>query len=408
VTYLETDAELAVNSVFGVHGFNELRESFVAMLAEQAPTWLTDGRPSVIRTLWDRIDVVAGMELAAIIETVSAAWAGIGDDVSGEIMVDKFRELLTKRDPDQFQDLLTELQVLAGTQSTAGVTELEPWNRPRSTANATKSPDLAWHIGSDVMDVEVTVFRWQPINDTERQADNAGKYIFRQLIKHNVLRRVHLEVDLNARAMALAQDKSVIAQLVAQPEGKVDRNGCTLTWSSNSTHIYPMGNFFLELEFAPELESLGSSSFNRSVRMPPGCLEKMQERFIERLDNKKRQLDRGRPSMLVVADGSRFLDQVLFNDVMNRRVWNNPKFSWLTIAGLLVPRTNQLQGMPNNMLLGAINPSPRYPAPEPFANAFAGAEPPPPVILAPGVDPTAASVVQGIFRLRETPEAKSA
>jgi hypothetical protein len=362
------DPTLVSGTIFSAADVVHASEVWSELRTRYAPGWR-----STSETVLGRMLTTAAQP--AVCEAIALAWslnvvAGALTEKSVPIFEKKVTGLFSERSEAQFDERRTELAVAEVLAVRVSPLAFEPYV-PESAGDPPPSADYAISLPEGVVAIDVTVVHveafeaWEGVvrelrNGLQRKIRGAGKFVALELEMPFEFDRTAAQTLLERRTLApILKDER--GELSVDVGGHVDAE---LRWS-------PLPIF----DSTERLESLPPPTF-AAIRAPIGTLgsggafrnrplgtaadvERLAYTSLKRtLQRKKKQFeDKSEPSLVVLKSAHRWLPPGGLIDLIERRVWPNSQFEWLTAAGVFVPRETFSAGAPTSeqRLISTVN-----------------------------------------------------
>jgi hypothetical protein len=312
---------------------------------------------------------------SAVCEAIALAWSlsvvsRALTQKSVPVFSKKIAALFSERSESQFDERLTELAVAEVLALRVSPLAFEPYvpeeggDPPPSADYAISLPDGA--VSIDVTVVHVDAFEaWsrvvrQLVDGLRVRIDRAGKFVAVEL-------NMPFEFD-RATAQTLLHRRT-LAPLLKEERGElaVDVGGHTdalLRWSPLPVLTSQEGlpslpaTAFAAVQAASGAMGSGSAYSYRPLGAP-AVAERLAYTSLRRtLQRKKKQFEgKTEPAVLVLKSAHPWLRPEGLLDLLERRVWPNSQFTWLTAAAVFVPRQTFIAGAPTSQtrLISTVN-----------------------------------------------------
>jgi hypothetical protein len=337
-----------------------------APIGVMAQLWNQDARPAVERLI-DIARVLFDFSRGITLESAPA-------------FEHKVRQLLSCKDEAQFDELLAELRVGALLAVRAGPVACEPLARPldyRSSAQP-RSPDFAIRLPESDILIEVTTLRIGALDYWERALAIIRERIRDAVVAAGMAKEVEIHAPLRVRADALT--RRVIDRLLT--EMKRARDGALdvelgpvsirVMWREMTFLQLPLGASDLDAmpkdpfsskeHFSAVIGSAANISSASASKIVPILGPNVEELFLKSIRNtvegKRPQFMIQAPSLLVLQPGAWRLPPDYVHHLIDKRLWPNPQYRWLTGIGILQPRRTFGATEPTTKLTVSWNPSP--------------------------------------------------
>jgi hypothetical protein len=342
MSFLDTKVDLS-STVYTAADLEFGREYLVGVFGLVDPKWLV----YPVGYLWqwwlrdDREAVCYLIHFALVLSTLEQK--GLSPE-SREIFHKKVGLLLRRiRAKSAFEEAFTELEVAAYLAKTypillePRILELENAKKPQlQPVTGSKVIDIAVPLEKQILFVEVTVFHFEAFDDwlaTVRQLSNLIAQVF-WLEKVSRRVKISLPFPLSLKPALSNRDVQVILDnLVNLPEGNLtlateENQTITLVWADEKEITNPANELvfkFGEITCALTAETrvIFEDSLLKSLR--------------NSLRVKRVQCRDDLSPLLVIKPASPDLPPSLVMDLIERRVWNNRRFAWVSGIGLFTP-----------------------------------------------------------------------
>lgn len=368
-------------SIFTSQDLAEARSIFHLIFERYLPNW-GGASVGVLGKLWRQDARPAVERLIDIALLLSEFSRGITVE-SEPVFGHKVRQLINCQNEAQFEELLAELRVGAFLSVRAGPVACEPLARPYDHQNALQpcSPDFGIRLPEGDILIEVTTLRIGVLDHWERALTIVRERIGEELVKAGMAKEVEIHAPLRVRADALT--RRVMIQLLAKMKQSSDGaaeialgpNSARVTWremtfieipsSAIGFQALPQDLFPSNAHFSVVVgssSSVQSASASKIVLVLDSNVDELFLRSIRNtIDAKRRQFVIQAPALLILQLGSwRIpLDYVL--SLINKRIWPNSQYAWLTGIGIFQPRQTFSATAPPPKLVVSWNPNPKEP-----------------------------------------------
>lgn len=310
--------------------------------------WESETIPSVVRLI----------HLAYLLNTL----AGNIKDESDSTFGDKLRQLLFSDDV-QHEEQITEFLVgvllarLSGVSPSEPVTpiEMEPVSEAGSPDPATsKNVDyrIEWDDDGPIYS-ESTVFHIQRLLDWQSAVDTLKRRFERAMVRRNLNRGLEITapLELTHKTLSVQEIDEALQLVETQRKGsysiKLDQEDLTLEWS-------PVPHLEAPREkrpgSVPGYAFTGGAGVKVSIVAAttvtlkwPGNTEKLVNKSLRNtLDSKRKQFELEAPYLLNMRILSSHIPLEGVFDLLNRRIFNNEQYSWISAVNVLkIPFSQQ-------------------------------------------------------------------
>jgi hypothetical protein len=336
--------------------------------------WRQDARPSAEKLI----------DLARTLFDISGAITPESASVFGR----KIRQLLYCKDDHQYEELMAELRVGALFAARAGPVAWEPLarlaNDDASPRTQPKSPDYAIRLPSSDVAIEVTTIRIGALDNWERAIEVVVEKLRAATRQAAMRKEIEIHAPLRMRADALTRNivDQLIKEMKASPSGSKDiQLGppiVRISWRDIPIVSLPPGSSPADLSvgdafpsgehFSALVASSGSGFPFQSAlasKVVPILGHNVEELFVNsirnKLDLKRAQLQVEVPSLLILQPGAWRIPPDYVQHLVDKRIWPNPQYSWLTGIGILLPRRTFNLRDPPARLIVSWNTQPKIP-----------------------------------------------
>ena len=333
-----------------------------------AHEWLSD----------DLASVCALIEFARLFNQLELG--GVTSE-SRPVLFKKLEQLLRKtRLKKAFEETLTELQVASWFAERAGPILLEPRilevkanSRPYLVPVAgQKVIDMALPLAGQILFVEVTVLNFEALDDWTLAAQHLTDLFHKTLWLEELPRQVKLTLPFPIPAELSSERiiRQLLAVVATQPEG-----GTVITLSNGQTVGLEWLSYNDENTAVATLEKMaynfgqagliGFAQGQVSCLVAPADLAEFDERLLKSLRNslktKKEQCQPDLAPWLVIRPGNPLLPTERLLKVIEKRLWSNSRYHWLSGLAIFLPRTSFTKTAPKPTLWVRNNPQARFP-----------------------------------------------
>jgi hypothetical protein len=356
------------------------RKYLVELLEREDPAWLVKPTGYLAR-FWlndDTFAVCYLIELARLLNRLELG--GVAPEAK-PVLFKKLHQLLRKTPQKAaFEETLTELQLAAFLTETAqpGPLLLEPRLlelKPQTGAKPRLAPvsgqkviDLALPLADQILFVEVTVLNFEALNSWLKLAQHLATLFQKTFWLENLSRQVEISLPFPASAKLLDEGlvKDLLTAVTTSAEGKRSHQLTTeakvgLHWHVPSKQIEERVSFPLFRQAAP---TLGFTQGEVSCVMAQENLTQFDEWLLKSLRNslkiKKEQCRFEPGSLLVIKPGSSLLSPNKLLELVERRLWSNSRYRWLSGLGIFSPRTGFAKTEPGPRLMVLLNPQAHF------------------------------------------------
>lgn len=366
-------------SIFTSQDLAEARSVFRHIFERHAPGW--DVAPiGVMAKLWSQDARPAVERLIEIARMLFDFSRGITSE-SEPAFRHKVRQLLNCKDEAQFDELLAELRIGAILAIRAGPVACEPLARPLNykSGEQARSPDFAIRLPESDILIEVTTMRIGALDYWERALAIIRERIREAVVCTGMAKEVEIHAPLGVRANELT--RRVLCHLVAEMQrtrdGEVDiklgpasakvvwREMAFLELPPGATGLGPLpqNSFPSKEHFSAVIGSgvsIQSASASKIVLvLGPNVEELFLKSIRNTIDGKRAQFTIQTPSLLILQPGAWRIPPDYVRHLIDKRIWPNPQYAWLTGIGILQPRRTFGVTEPATRLTVSWNPNPR-------------------------------------------------
>lgn len=298
----------------------------------------------------------------------------------------KIATLFRPANPMVFEEALAELEVAAIISGRFSPIAMEPYV-PEEDFESPKKPssaDYAIITPNGPAVIEVTVWHWERMIKWSRMIDQIHTVINRRVTQSGVTRDIRAVVPLSASPATreIMSHQDVSKQIIDKPSGRLEFDvsagrPAVLEWQT-----------FLHFEDEESVDwELIQTSGARAWSVGPGLVQQfsfswnpdlVDDDIDNAVESLRRSIDRKRkqsppdaiPYFVAVALHTDRIKWEWFGEVIEQRVWPNPKYHWL--SGLLEYTPNRYSPLPagQGLLMLAPNPNADVPVPPAIVAAF--------------------------------------
>jgi hypothetical protein len=293
----------------------------------------------------------------------------------------KVRQLLYSKDEAQFDELLAELRIGALLAIRAGPVACEPLARPLDYESGAqpRSPDFAIRLPESDILIEVTTLRIGALDYWERALAIIRERIREAVVGAGMLKEVEIHAPLRVRADALTRQvvDRLLTKMRRTPDGTVDIElgpaSAKVIWremavfelppSATGLNALPQNPFPSDAHFSAVIGSAATVQSASASKIVPVLGPNVDELFLKSIrntiDGKRIQFTIQAPSLLVLQLGAWRIPPDYVRHLIDKRIWPNPQYAWLTGIGILQPRRTFGATEPATTLTVSWNPKPR-------------------------------------------------
>lgn len=351
------------------------------MFERYAPTW-PKSPVGIIGRLWRDDATPSALKLIDVAQVLFLVSRAITLE-SAEVFAHKVRSLLNCRGEAQYDELLAELRVGALLAVRAGPVACEPLARPFDPRAAAQpsSPDYGIRLpGGDIV-VEVTTLRIGLLDSWERAIEIVRHKIADAAVSANLAKEVEIHAPLRIRSDALNRNEvfRLLAAMKADPSGSMEVPlgpvTSTVMWRgiplielpthSKPSSSLPSNPFPTDQHFSAVIGSatqVQSASASKVVLVLGPDVEQLFVRSIRNtLDGKRAQMQYEAPTLLVLQPGAWRVSGDYVRHLIDKRIWPNRDYAWLTGIGLLQSRRTFTRSESDTTLTVSWNGQPKIP-----------------------------------------------
>lgn len=368
-------------SIYSSHDLDEARLVFNLVFERYAPGWNSKSA-GVLARLWSQ-DARPAVEQLIDIARVLFEFSGGITNESIPALDHKIRLLLACKDQPQFDELLAELRVGALLAVRAGPVACEPLSRPLDYKNSTqsRSPDFAIRLPESDILIEVTTLRIGALDKWERAMEVIRERIREAVVGAGMAKEVEIHAPLKVSAHALT--RRVLDHLLkAMKQG---RDGAIniefgpvvakVIWreiayfqafplegdqASLGDYPFPSKDHFSAV-FGPAGSVPAASASKIVLVIGPNVDELFVNSIRNTVDAKRTQFTVQAPSLLILQPGAWRISPDYVQHLVEKRLWPNSQYAWLTGIGILQPRRSFEAAGRTTTLTVTWNPSPKEP-----------------------------------------------
>ncbi|HEX2912170.1 MAG TPA: hypothetical protein VH186_15275 [Chloroflexia bacterium] len=368
------------NTIFSQAELNLAREYLVDLIYRIDPYWLR--KPvGYFSNYWlsdEPESVCRVIDFAFTLNRLEMSGLQAG---SKAVFIKKVKALLRHiYKKEAFEEALTELEVGAILAQRAQPLLLEPYiiepkadkAKPFIPASRARLVDLALlSPQGEALFIDVTVFRSESINLWTRAARNLAKLLFLTLASEELCRHIRVELPFPAplELTGPEQDsptvRAFLNAIVRQKQGSTglpvasENQEISLEWQEHKFENSDQSDDRPTLSFTFPQGSL-------ICYVKSDCFADFLEKTLKSIRNslkvKREQFQLDSPLVLVIKIGNNLLTEKLLLKLIERRLWSNSRFNWLSGIVLFKPRSGfQLTDSAPALLLSS-NPNARFPA----------------------------------------------
>ncbi len=351
---------------------------------QYAPGWVPS-RDTVLGTL------LSTSAQPAVCEAIALAWslrvvAAALTERSLPIFAKKVGELFAERSDVQFDERRTELEVAELLAARVSPIAFEPYvpsegDPPPSADYAISLPEGS--VAIDVTVVHVDAFEaWaravrQLVDGLRTRIDSEGKFVAVELAMPLEFDRTRAQVLLERRTLSpllKSNEGSLFVDVGAEVQAELRWSPLPVLVPGEGIQTLPQGAF-AAVQAPPS--SVGSgSAFNYRPVGGGSDAERLAFTSLRRtLQRKKKQFEgKPEPPVLVLKSAHHWLTPEGLLDLLERRVWPNGQYAWLTAACVLFPRRSFVEASPDNQsrLVSTLNTGPHVAASPSLRSLLAG------------------------------------
>lgn len=366
-------------SIFTSEDLNEARSVFRTVFERHAPGW--DRAPiGIMARLWSQDARPAIERLIDIARVLFEFSRGITAE-SAPAFEHKVLQLLNCKDEAQFDELLAELRIGALLATRAGPVACEPLARPLNykASAQPRSPDFAIRLPESDILIEVTTLRIGALDYWERALEVIRERIRQAVVAAGMAKEVEIHAPLRVRADALRRQliTDLLARMKGARDGAVDVElgpvSAKIIWremafleippGASTIDALPLNPFPSKEHFSAVIisaENILSASASKIVPvLGPNIDDLFLKSIRNTIDGKRAQFTIQAPSLLILQPGAWRIPPDYVRSLIEKRLWPNPQYAWLTGIGILQPRRSYEATEPATRLTVSWNPSPK-------------------------------------------------
>ena len=368
-------------SIYTSQDLAEARKVFRIAFERHAPGW--ELAPiGVMARLWNQDARPAIERLIDIARVLFEFSRGISTE-SAPALDHKVRQLLNCKSEAQFDESLAELRVGALLAVRAGPVKCEPLAHPLNYKRSKKplSPDYSIQLPGGEILIEVTVLRIGALDYWERALAVIRERIRSAVLNAGMAKEVEIQAPLRVRSEALTRQilDRLLKEMKRKRDGAVDVElgpvSAKIIWRELIFFELPLGatgrDALPQFPFSSDEHFsavIGSAANVTSVSASKIVLilgTDADELFLKSIrstvDGKRRQFTIQAPSLLILQPGAWRIPTDHVHHIIDRRLWPNAQYAWLTGIGVLQPRRAFGPTDPPTALTVSWNPSPKEP-----------------------------------------------
>ncbi len=410
MSFLTSQPDLS-GTIYEDYNLQAVREYLVTVIKEIDPDWLDhpEGRLGVY---WESSETYPTCYLIWCAEmfnimsrkTTPSSWPKLQA---------KIKTLLSSHSEAQFIQNLAEFEVGCAFAERVSPLVLEPLvseDELSGSAERSKSPDFAFHLSSERIYLEVTVFYVGILEKWQKGVDDVLAILEKRLMKQqrSLLLRIQMPLtEFNAQHIAehawrkireadsgrmTVIDKGTI-EWSSYPVTSVpmDASSSSINVAGNPPTLTAAGNWevafrVMKLEDHPsgfiKISPFGVSHtpnyiVDQAIVKEPHLValsekdihaanELVVKSLQNKLKDKRRQFKGEEPYFLVIKPGNYRLINEGLREMIKQRIWSKPDFGWITGMVLFTSRSGFHLSSPGPQLAVLPNPNARYPANDSF------------------------------------------
>jgi hypothetical protein len=394
MSFLDSQINLT-RTIFSASNYQFAREFLTSAITRHQPSWLNEPI-GPLRTYW------LGNGLHQVCYLIDLAWIlsklqGNVTAKSTTLLIEKFRGLLRAQPEEQFEELLTELQVAGLLSERVSPLAFEPLVPEESIKQGArpKSPDFAFRLPDTDVFVEVTVIRIGVLDKWDRRMRNLTAVLASDVQKRQLRRAIKLVFPISAASRDLSVEsrrdllfalrssergewktdefgEPAIVRWIPFPHVNMDRSGAILDSSD-------LENARIELDLQPgEIAATFGPVDTQAVGtwsslLPDESLNQLVLKSIRNsLDQKRRQFRHEAPYLLVVKIGHYRLIAGAVQDLITSRIWPNDDYAWMLGICFFTPRRGFLKSDASPSIRLNLNPQARIKPTSTLIEVFEG------------------------------------
>jgi hypothetical protein len=360
MSFLDSQIKLT-STIFSTSNYQFAREFLTSAITRHQPSWLNEPN-GPLRSYWLGSGVHQICYLIELARMLSELQSNVTKK-SSALLIEKFRGLLRAQPEEQFEELLTELQVASLLTERVSPLAFEPLVPEEliKPGNRPKSPDFAFRLPDTDVFVEVTVIRIGVLDKWDRRMRHLTAVLTRDLQKRQLRRAIKLVFPISAASTDLSVEslrdllfalrrsergewktnelgKPAVVRWIPFPHVNMDRSGAVLDSSE-------LENARIELDLRPgeiaatfgpaEVPAVGTW---RSL-FPNASLNELVLKSIRNsLDQKRRQFPQEASYLLVVKIGHHRVIADAVQYLITNRIWTNGDYAWMLGMCFFTPR----------------------------------------------------------------------
>lgn len=377
MSFLDAKVDLTL-TIFCQSELELAREYLVDLLEWEDPAWLRKPVGYLAR-FWLSDDLYSVCYLTHFARLFNRLERGGVTTLSKPVLFKKLHQLLRKTPQKAaFEETLSELELAAFLADKAGAVLLEPRildmtepERPQLAPKNKKGEkviDLAVPLATQIMFVEVTVLNFEALDEWAREANRLANLIHSSLWLENFSRAIRLQLPFPTPP-GLASEP-VLTELLEKVSSQVEGD---ISIPLNST-----GSLRLEwhtpgqvrdrdrvITFERQNKEIGFSKGEVSCLIALQYQTEFDERLFKSLRNslkiKKAQCQPQISPLLIIRPGSPLLAVDGLGYLIEKRLWSNSRYSWLSAIAIFTLRAGFGIDEPGHALLIKANPKARFP-----------------------------------------------
>lgn len=380
MSFLDVDPDLT-STRFSRDDLNRARDYLVHVIERHDPTWLASPvGPLGVR--WREGGTNQAVFLIHFAQMISVIDHN-SSKRSKPVLIRRFKDLL-RANERQFEEVLTELQVIASLIGNVGdvPVEFEPLVPDNAPSHAhPSSPDYSIPFQDGEIYVEVTVFHLGVLMAWNAAIERIKRAVQESVIEQDGFREVTLsfppnltKADISDRALhtlcrKINQDETGTATLrISGETAFVEWTALSPAQSSASSALRMEGNHFAVEGAGVEIGTLVVAN---TKRLKADASEVVLKSIQNTLRRKRTQAPKAAVYLVAVKLGHHMIDGSLVQKSIVNRIWPNERYRWLSgIVAFEVQYTTANGFKPSMRLL--INPNAEHPVPPELQRAFGG------------------------------------
>jgi hypothetical protein len=377
---LSTGLPNLTGTIYSQSDFEAAHTTMSQIFEKYAPQW-PDTPTGVFSEYWDKRTKLEALNVIEVASTLSVLARTI-TAASEPIFARKVNEFLYCQNRKQYEELLAELRVGSLLGHRAPPVFYEPLVRPVTCGDASRpiSPDFSIRLSDGDVAIEVTTLHCNALDRWEQQTKIIEERIRSAVLGASLCKEIEFWMPLGIQADTFKREdlRMLIQAMEATETGRyrlpLGSAAAEIIW--RNLHIFNTSNGrgaqHLQAIFPSDqhFAAVGGSGIRNAIAFKTvPVLDQESNRILVKslrntINGKRNQLRFDEPTLLVIQASKWRISAADLLGIIERQIWPNTKYAWLTGIGIFQPRANFELSAPASSLTVTWNTQPRVPRTE--------------------------------------------